>query len=155
MVFFPQPKGKCPKLGSCESTFVFLLPAARARPQTLSLQIKFGADPYIGLIYGRYLHFRILKFPLILPRNTSVIGVTIPTAKKTIGAPVQKTTECRTCEHSLWLLRRLMSQENQMGGMSCQPTLIATISMIKHGRATSSSTLVQSSYKVFKYQHSQ
>ena len=21
--------------------------------------------PYIGLIYGRYLHFRILKFPLI------------------------------------------------------------------------------------------
>jgi len=21
-------------------------------------------DPYIGLIYGRYLHFRILKFPL-------------------------------------------------------------------------------------------
>ena len=23
-----------------------------------------GISPYIGLIYGRYLHFRILKFPL-------------------------------------------------------------------------------------------
>ena len=25
-----------------------------------------GMPPYIGLIYGRYLHFRILKFPLII-----------------------------------------------------------------------------------------
>ena len=25
-----------------------------------------GIFPYIGLIYGRYLHFRILKWPLIL-----------------------------------------------------------------------------------------
>jgi len=25
-----------------------------------------GIFPYIGLIYGRYLHFRILKFPFIL-----------------------------------------------------------------------------------------
>jgi len=24
-----------------------------------------GILPYIGLIYGRYLHFRFLKFPLI------------------------------------------------------------------------------------------
>jgi len=23
-----------------------------------------GLSPYIGLVYGRYLHFRILKFPL-------------------------------------------------------------------------------------------
>ena len=37
-------------------------------------------SPYIGLIYGRYLHFRILKFPLITitlwtARNLSIFTV--------------------------------------------------------------------------------
>ena len=30
--------------------------------------------PYIGLIYGRYLHFRILKWPLILEEPTTCIN---------------------------------------------------------------------------------
>ena len=31
-----------------------------------------GIFPYIGLIYGRYLQFRILKFPLIYGIDTNV-----------------------------------------------------------------------------------
>ena len=31
--------------------------------------------PYIGLIYGRYLHFRILKFPLTRPPTSNHLRI--------------------------------------------------------------------------------
>jgi hypothetical protein len=34
-----------------------------------------GIFPYIGLIYGRYLHFKILKWQLNVPNHQPVMGI--------------------------------------------------------------------------------
>ena len=41
-------------------------------------------SPYIALIYGRYLHFRILKFPLII---TSIQVVLTPPCPPWVAMP--------------------------------------------------------------------